>query len=253
MNSAFSLSYVFTPKQLKGKLNRMHRAWRLLNDLVNRGTGWGWDYDRNTITDEFGRLEELYRENSEYKKIVEHGIPHFDLCTQMFVRNTATRGIARSSTQPTQAAQTVSIGDDHHMAGENSGSRRSREDYEDTAFSDTQSMPTPGGYFPTPWAQSFTSLSSSKRPTRRGMSELHNKNCEALDKLQESLHGKIDRTGQKATEAIDGCVDELTKFKDLPDIIFTTALERFHSHSTRTIFLHLDDENKLRWLYSLGK
>ncbi|KAL2251526.1 UNVERIFIED_CONTAM: hypothetical protein Sindi_2274900 [Sesamum indicum] len=119
MNSAFSPSYVFTPEQLKGKLNRMRRAWRLLNDLVNRGTGWGWDYDRNTITDEFGRLEELYQENSEYKKI--------DMCTQMFARNTA---------QPTRAAQTVSIEDDHHMMGENSGSRRSREDYEDTSFSD---------------------------------------------------------------------------------------------------------------------
>ncbi|KAL0342715.1 UNVERIFIED_CONTAM: hypothetical protein Scaly_1934100 [Sesamum calycinum] len=65
--------------------------------------------------------------------------------------------------------------------------------------------------------------------------------------------GKIDRTGQKATESIERCVDELTKFKDLPDCVFTTALERFHSHSTRTIFLRLDDENKLRWLYSFGK
>ncbi|KAL2240736.1 UNVERIFIED_CONTAM: hypothetical protein Sindi_0714800, partial [Sesamum indicum] len=59
MNSAFNPSYVFTSEQLKGKLNRMRRAWRLLNDLVNRGYGWGWDYDRNTVIDEFGHLEEL--------------------------------------------------------------------------------------------------------------------------------------------------------------------------------------------------
>ncbi|KAL2246392.1 UNVERIFIED_CONTAM: hypothetical protein Sindi_2907400 [Sesamum indicum] len=253
MNATFCQSYVFNPEQLKGKLNRMRRAWRLLNDLVNRGTGWGWDYERNTVTDEFGRLEELCRENSEYKKIVEHGIPHFDLCTQMFARNTATGGIARSSGQPTRGGQTVSIGDDEHMTGENSGSRRSREDYEDTTFSESQSIPTPGGYLPTGAAQSFTSPSSSKRPTRRGMSELQSKKFETMDKLQESLQGKIDRTGVKATESIERCVDELTKFKDLPDVIFTTALERFHSHSTRTIFLRLDDDNKLRWLFSLGK
>ncbi|KAK4407976.1 hypothetical protein Sango_0378600 [Sesamum angolense] len=74
-----------------------------------------------------------------------------------------------------------------------------------------------------------------------------------MDKLNESLQGKIDRTGQKATESIERCVDELTKFKDLPDCVFTTALEHFHSYSTRMIFLRLDDENKLRWLYSLGK
>ncbi|KAL2246147.1 UNVERIFIED_CONTAM: hypothetical protein Sindi_2882900 [Sesamum indicum] len=246
MNSTFGQSYVFNPEQLKGKLNRMRRAWRLLNDLVNRGTGWGWDYEWNTITDEFGRLEELCRENSEHKKIVEHGIPHFDLCTQMFARNTATGGVARSSGQPTRGGQTVSIGDDEHMTGENSGSRRSCEDYEDTTFSESQSMPTPGGYLPTPAAQSFTSPSSSKRPTRRGMSELQSKKFETMDKLQESLQGKIDRTGVKATESIERCVDELTKFNDLPDVIFTIALERFHSHSTRTLFLRLDDDNKLR-------
>ncbi|KAL0462228.1 UNVERIFIED_CONTAM: hypothetical protein Slati_0110400 [Sesamum latifolium] len=95
--------------------------------------------------------------------------------------------------------------------------------------------------------------SGSTRRVRRSMSELQAKKCETLDRLNESLQGKIDRTDPKATESIERCVDELTKFLDMPDIIFTTALERFHSHSTRTIFLRLNDENKLRWLYSLGK
>ncbi|KAL0378526.1 UNVERIFIED_CONTAM: hypothetical protein Sradi_3158100 [Sesamum radiatum] len=253
MNSTFCQSYVFTQEQLKGKLNRMRRAWRLLNDLLPKGTGWGWDHERNTVTDESGRLEELYWENSEYKKIVEHGIPRFDLCTQMFARNTAFGGIARSSTQPPTGFQTGVVGDDEQMTGANSGSRRSREDYEDTTFSQSQPMSTPDGYFTNTPTQSFTSPSSSKRPTRRKMSELHSKKCETMDKLNESLQGKIDRTSQKATESIEHCVDELTKFKDLPDFVFTTALERFHSHSIRTIFLRLDDENKLRWLYSLAK
>ncbi|KAK4389899.1 hypothetical protein Sango_2326900, partial [Sesamum angolense] len=68
-----------------------------------------------------------------------------------------------------------------------------------------------------------------------------------MDKLKESRQGKIDRLGPKATYAIERCIDELTKVKDLTDIIFTTALERFHSHNTPTIFLRLD-ENKL-WFY----
>ncbi|KAL0324086.1 UNVERIFIED_CONTAM: hypothetical protein Scaly_2375700 [Sesamum calycinum] len=208
----------------------MRRAWRLLNDL-SQGTGWGWDHERNTITDESGRLEELCG------------------CSQ----GTATGGIARSSAHPPPGFQTASLGDDEQMTGGNSGSRRSREDYEDTTFSQSQPMSTLTGTFLNTPTQSFTSPSSSKRPTRRGVSELHSKKCETMDKLNESLQGKIDRTGQKATESIERCVDELTKFKDLPDCVFTTALERFHSHSTRTIFLRLDDENKLRWLYSLGK
>ncbi|KAL0319972.1 UNVERIFIED_CONTAM: hypothetical protein Sradi_5258700 [Sesamum radiatum] len=61
MNSAMYPSYVFTTKQLKGKLNRLRWAWRLMNEILNRGTGWGWDSQRQTITDDVGRLEELYR------------------------------------------------------------------------------------------------------------------------------------------------------------------------------------------------
>ncbi|KAL0333069.1 UNVERIFIED_CONTAM: hypothetical protein Scaly_2208400 [Sesamum calycinum] len=154
---------------------------------------------------------------------------------------------------PPPGFQTTSVSDDEQMMGANSGSRRSREDYEDTTFSQSQPMSKPDGYFSNTPTQSFTSPSSSKRPTRREVSELHSKKCETIDKLNESLQGKIDRTGQKATKSIERCVDELTKFKDLLDCVFTIALEHFHSHSTRTIFLWLDDENKLRWLYSLGK
>ncbi|KAK4423248.1 hypothetical protein Salat_1907600 [Sesamum alatum] len=125
MNSAMSPGYVFTTDQLKGKLNRLRRAWRLMNDILNRGTGWGWDSERNTITDDAGRLEDLYRENPEYKKIVEHGLPHFDLCTQMFARNTASGGFACSSANPPRAFHTINEGGDEQMTGTSSGGRRS--------------------------------------------------------------------------------------------------------------------------------
>ncbi|KAL0337659.1 UNVERIFIED_CONTAM: hypothetical protein Scaly_2041000 [Sesamum calycinum] len=180
MNSAMYPSYVFTTEQLKGKLNRLHRVWRLMNDILNRGTGWGWDSERHTITDDAGRLEELYRENPEYKKIVEHGLPHFDLCTQMFAQNPASE-LSEIGTPPT----------------------------------DLLSVP-----------------SGSKRQARIGTRVLQLKKCKTMDKLNKSLQGKIDRSGPKATDYIERCVDELTKFKDLSDVIFTTTLECFHSHST---------------------
>ncbi|KAK4422103.1 hypothetical protein Salat_2161300 [Sesamum alatum] len=164
MNASMHPSHVFMTDQLKGKLNRLRRAWRLMNDILNRGTGWGWDSERNTITDDAGRLDELYQAS-------QIGSP---------------------------STYTVSV---------------------------------PSG---------------SKRHTRRGASTLQSKKCETMDKLNESLQGKIDRAGPQATFEIERCVDELTKFQDLPDNIFTTALERFHSYNTRTIFLRLDDQNKLR-------
>ncbi|KAK4415579.1 hypothetical protein Salat_2665300 [Sesamum alatum] len=125
-------------------------------------------------------------------------------------------------------------------------SRRSRDDYEDTT--DTQSS-----QIGTPPTSTYSGLSGSKCQERRRSITLQWKKCENMDKLNESLQGKIDQGGPKATADIECCIDELTKFQDLPNSIFTTALECFHSHNTRTIFLRLDDENKLRWLYSLQK
>ncbi|KAK4429237.1 hypothetical protein Salat_1224000, partial [Sesamum alatum] len=239
MNAAVYPSHVFTTDQLKGKLNRLRRAWRCMNDILNRGTGWGWDSERNTITDDAGRLDELYREQPELKKIIEHGLPHFDLCTQMFSRNTAHGGIARSSANPPRAFNAQASADDDQLTAGSSGGRRSRDDYEDTA--DTQSS-----HIGSPPTSMYSGPSGSKRQSRRGASTLQSKKCETMDKLNESLQGKIDRSGPQATIEIERCVDELTKFQDLPDSIFTTALERFHSHSTHTIFLRLDDQNKLR-------
>ncbi|KAL0288455.1 UNVERIFIED_CONTAM: hypothetical protein Scaly_2548700, partial [Sesamum calycinum] len=215
--------------------------------MITNGTGWGWDSERNTITDDAGRLEEVYQQNPEYKKIVEHGLPRFELCTQMFSRNTAVGMLARSSSQPRRSVPNTHDMDEEQMEGTQSGSRRSRDEYEDTAFSQSPPMMSPPEYTSSPQASpTCAGPSGSGRRARRGMSEMQAKKCDTMDRLNESLQRKIDRSGPKATESIERCVDELTKFPDLPDIVFTTALERFHSHSTRTIFLRLNDENKLR-------
>ncbi|KAK4421297.1 hypothetical protein Salat_2080200 [Sesamum alatum] len=162
----------------------------------------------------------------------------------MFSRNTAHGGIARSSANPPRAFNAQANGDDDQLTAGSSGGHRSRDDYEDTA--DTQSS-----HIGSPPTSTYSGPAGSKRQSRRGASTLQSKKCETMDKLNESLQGKIDRAGPQATIEIERCVDELTKFQDLPDSIFTTALERFHSHITRTILLRLDDQNKLRWLYSL--
>ncbi|KAK4413228.1 hypothetical protein Salat_2735400 [Sesamum alatum] len=61
LNATLAPTYVYTIEHLKGKLNRLRRAWRLLNDLILGGTGWVGDSQLNTVIDEHDRLEELYR------------------------------------------------------------------------------------------------------------------------------------------------------------------------------------------------
>ncbi|KAL2246171.1 UNVERIFIED_CONTAM: hypothetical protein Sindi_2885300 [Sesamum indicum] len=125
MNSVMSQGCLLTMVQLKGKLNRLRHAWRLLNEILNRGTRWGWDSERNTITDDAGRLKELYRENSKYKKIVEYGLQRFNLCTEIFSRNTGSGRLVRSSSLQRRTIHNTNHIDDEQMDGTQSGSRRS--------------------------------------------------------------------------------------------------------------------------------
>ncbi|KAK4428934.1 hypothetical protein Salat_1193400 [Sesamum alatum] len=116
INAAIYPSHVFTIDQLKDKLNRLRCAWR----CINRGTGWGWDSERNTITDDAGRLDELYRCN------------------------------------PPRAFNAQANGDDDQLTPGSSGGRRSRDDYEDTA--DTQSS-----HIRSPPTSTYSGPSGSKR------------------------------------------------------------------------------------------
>ncbi|KAK4423168.1 hypothetical protein Salat_1899600 [Sesamum alatum] len=129
MNAAVYPSHVFTTDRLKGKLKRLRRTWRCMNDILNRGTGWGWDSERNTITDDAGRLDELYR------------------C------------------KPTRAFNAQASADDDQLTAGSSGGRRSRDDYEDTA--DTQSS-----HIGSPPTSTYSGPSGSKRQSRRGASTL---------------------------------------------------------------------------------
>ncbi|KAL2235349.1 UNVERIFIED_CONTAM: hypothetical protein Sindi_1267100 [Sesamum indicum] len=178
----------------------------------SRGTGLGWDPELNTITDEAGRLEELYRENPDYKKVVQSGLQRFDLFTQMFSRNIATGGLARSSSQQRRTVYNSNNVDDEEMDDTHSGTRRSRDEYEDTIFSQSQPMTSGEEFFSSPGsAPVFAGPSGNGRRSRCATSELHAKKCETMDRFNESLQGKIDRTGPKATESIERCVDEFYK------------------------------------------
>ncbi|KAK4428882.1 hypothetical protein Salat_1188100 [Sesamum alatum] len=184
----------------------------------------------------------------------------------MFTRNTAIGAWGRSVTHGPRSSHGEHGGtDEMQVQNDHSiqvGIRRSRDEYEDTSYS--ESMPSvplnepsvplnkPFESFTTRSDDDFASPSSGRRG-KHYVNELQMKKMDTMDKVQESLQGKIERSGPKATEAIEQCVEKLSKFENLPDQIFTTALERFHSHTTRTMFLKLSENNKLHWLQSFAK
>ncbi|KAL2249886.1 UNVERIFIED_CONTAM: hypothetical protein Sindi_2462300, partial [Sesamum indicum] len=118
MNSIMGQGCRFTMVQLKGKLNRLRRAWGLFGGAVS---GPKKEY-RNRRGRTFGGAE-----NPDYKKIIQHGLQRFDVCTQMFSRNTASGGLARSSSQQRRTIHNNNNIDDEQMDDTQSGSRRSRD------------------------------------------------------------------------------------------------------------------------------
>ncbi|KAL0349207.1 UNVERIFIED_CONTAM: hypothetical protein Sangu_1148500 [Sesamum angustifolium] len=110
----------------------------------------------------------------------------------MFSRNTATGGLARSSAVQRRPNHSTNHIDDEQMDGTQSGSRRSRDEYEDTAFSQSPPMTSPDEYFSSPGqAQTSAGPSGSGRRFRRVAGELQAKKCETMDRLNESLKERL--------------------------------------------------------------
>ncbi|XP_011102126.1 uncharacterized protein LOC105180135 isoform X1 [Sesamum indicum] len=86
--------------QLKGKANRFRMLWRKFYDLVYKRTGFGWDPTTCTVTASEDRWAEWIAANPRESGLKKKGLPHFDLCTEMFSSSVATGSHARSSAMP---------------------------------------------------------------------------------------------------------------------------------------------------------
>ncbi|KAL8513690.1 hypothetical protein ACS0TY_012979 [Phlomoides rotata] len=87
--------------QLRTKWKNVKRAWKLLYGLrFKRGSGLGWDPEKETIIGPVDQLEAIYLEHHDNKGILKRGLPHFDLCTEMFNKKVATGDYSRSSMPP---------------------------------------------------------------------------------------------------------------------------------------------------------
>ncbi|KAL0443991.1 UNVERIFIED_CONTAM: hypothetical protein Slati_2121800 [Sesamum latifolium] len=90
----------YTIVQLKGKANRLRMLWRKFYDLVYKRTGFGWDPSTYTVTASEDRWAEWVAANTRESGLRKKGLPHFNLCTEMFSASVATGNIARSSAIP---------------------------------------------------------------------------------------------------------------------------------------------------------
>ncbi|KAL2240847.1 UNVERIFIED_CONTAM: hypothetical protein Sindi_0725900 [Sesamum indicum] len=90
----------YTVAQLKGKANMLRMLWRKFYDLVYKRTGFGWDPTTCTVTASEDRWAEWIAANPRESGLEKKGLPHFDLCTEMFSSSVATGSHARSFAMP---------------------------------------------------------------------------------------------------------------------------------------------------------
>ncbi|KAL8492701.1 hypothetical protein ACS0TY_024049 [Phlomoides rotata] len=135
--------------QLKTKWKNVKRAWKLLYGLrFKRGSGLGWDPEKETIIGPVDQLEAIYTEHRDNKGILKRGLPHFDLCTEMFNKKVATGNYSRSSMPP--PSENEAFGDD-----------------DDTSPSFDTFIPSHSAYNFTPNMSSQDSPESSSRGKRK--------------------------------------------------------------------------------------
>ncbi|XP_011101900.1 uncharacterized protein LOC105179938 [Sesamum indicum] len=94
-----AMRYVLGAK-LKGKANRLRMLWRKFYDLVYKRTGFGWEPTTCTVTASEDRWAEWIAANPRESGLKKKGLPHFDLCTEMFSSSAATGSNAHSSAMP---------------------------------------------------------------------------------------------------------------------------------------------------------
>ncbi|KAL0307675.1 UNVERIFIED_CONTAM: hypothetical protein Sangu_3015400 [Sesamum angustifolium] len=74
--------------------------WRKFYDLVYKRTGFGWDPTTYTVTASEDRWAEWVEANPKESELRKKGLPHFDLCNEMFSTSVAIGNIGRSSAMP---------------------------------------------------------------------------------------------------------------------------------------------------------
>ncbi|KAL8475075.1 hypothetical protein ACS0TY_031483 [Phlomoides rotata] len=225
LNSLVHGSTLYTVDHLKTKWKSIKRAWKLLYGLrFNRGSGLGWDPERETIVGEPDQLDAIYAEHTENKSIIKRGLSYFEMCTKMFMNKIATGNDARSSRQ---------------------------------TFNEDDMMPpppcddTPGAshsaynFIPTENAPSSSRSSSRKRTANFDNETVVN----AIANINSYFEGKKSRIDHEREEFANYLA--IVRAMEIPLRLKIKTGEHLGLASTREFFLNSDEYTRLEWISTL--
>ncbi|KAL2235792.1 UNVERIFIED_CONTAM: hypothetical protein Sindi_1311400 [Sesamum indicum] len=185
--------------QLKGNANRLRMLWRKFHDLVYKQTGFGWDPTTHTITASEDRCAKWA--NPREFGLRKKGLPHFDLCIEMFSASAATGNIARSSAIP--------------------------------LWTPMMMMKLIRGY--------EISKSIKRSGTERGQSDHSNKIVTCIDAITTYSEAKTRKLAKFSNDETEDCMRTLSKMEGLLRDLFIAAQDQFVLKVRRQMFLLMSD------------
>ncbi|KAL2249897.1 L10-interacting MYB domain-containing protein-like [Sesamum indicum] len=217
----------YTVAQLKGKANRLRMLWRKFYDLVYKRTGFGWDPTTCTVTASEDRWAEWIAVNPRESGLKKKGLPHFDLCTEMFSSSVATSSHARSSAMPP-----ISNNDNDDV-----DVSYSAMDTGNPLSSGPEQIPT----------------ATRGRQQKGGQSDRLKRVDKCIDAITACSEAKTQRLANISNDNIENCMTVLSKMEGLPQHLFFAAQDQFVLKVRRQMFLLMSDEDKRAWVETLRK
>ncbi|KAL8508303.1 hypothetical protein ACS0TY_018773 [Phlomoides rotata] len=237
LNSLVDGNVKYGLPHLRTKWKNVKRAWKLLYDLrFKRGSGLGWDPEKETIVGTVEQLEAIYAEHRDNKSIIKRGLPHFDLCSEMFNKKVATGNHTRSSMQPS-----------------NESGAPEDETFDSTPPSLDTSAPSQSEYNFTPELSSQDIPESSNRGRRKRTSSSSDRDALLVQTLTNFGAYITEKRTQasREREEYNTCLGILHAMEDIPPRIQAKAGERLSAAFTRQMFLLYDEYQRRNWLMSL--
>ncbi|XP_012839673.1 PREDICTED: uncharacterized protein LOC105960049 [Erythranthe guttata] len=172
--------------------------------------------------------------NKEYARMLNSGIPHYDNCTEMFYRTYATCSHARSGCQgPLDSDDEETVGGSIKQV---SGGKRASTDFMATSDQDCgPSNPSNNQY----------------KPCKKGKVNKTESMTTVMQQIGGMMEAKQNSWQVNCNDQMNECYRIIKRLTGLDSSLRMKALTEIKSATMRSMFLTMDDDDRLVWLSTL--
>ncbi|KAL8515218.1 hypothetical protein ACS0TY_014071 [Phlomoides rotata] len=193
------------------------------------------DTESVSSNDEICFKKHKTKQSPSNKQVLKHGLPNFEMCTELFKNSVATGAYTRSSQSQVPINATP---DEDSIPNEDTIPNEDSIPNENTPY-DT----------PSPMSHSVhETAGGSGSSSRKRHSSSADEDRESLKRGFKSFQCYLDRKMSSA----DICLDVVQKIEGIPTSLVLKDARRFENVEARNVFLGLNDANRVAWVWDLA-